>query len=495
MRRQLFLVFILAFLLSSCQVMTLNTGISVSLATRLPSPTYTSPAPTPTVAPSTPTVPPLTTQSFTLRTHPDDGLYPGDQVSFEVIAPDGVSMEGRTARIEIDDPVKTTLGAREFGPFGIAGRAQATFDWAWDTSGLQPGEYVADISILPGGPTWSETLSLLPGTAPTGEWASATNDCCSLQYITGTLAQKDLGKLLVMVDEQAQSVSQQLGTGFEKPVSIVFLPRVLGHGGFADDAISISYLERNYAGSSPEIVLHHELVHKLDSQLGGDLRPTFFIEGLAVYLSGGHFKPEPIIPRAAALLDQGLYLPLAPLMESFYTAQHEIGYLEAAALIDYMVGRWGIDAFYQFYRDIHLVQGNNSQAAAINAALLQHFQLTLGELENEFLRYLREQPVEPRWEEDVRLSVRFYDTVRRYQQALDPSAYYLTAWLLDSQQMRERGIVADYLRHPSAPENVALETLLVAADGRLRAGDYLRTGQLLDVVDAALQAAIVGEEK
>jgi hypothetical protein len=55
--------------------------------------------------------------------------------------------------------------------------------------------------------------------------------------------------------------------------------------------------------------------------------------------------------------------------------------------------------------------------------------------------------------------------------------------------MRERNIVADYLRHPDAPENKAIETLLVAVDESLKAGDYARAGQTLDVVDAALQAA------
>jgi hypothetical protein len=495
MRRLVFVLLILAILVSACQVITIDTGYSLSLVTSVPTSTQTVAVPTQTPLPVTPTITPLTAQSLSVRTHPDGGLYPGDQVSFEIIAPDGVSMDGRTARIEIDDPRNTVIGPQDFGSFGIAGRTQATLEWAWDTNGMLRGEYIADISILPGGPTWTETISLLPGSAPAGKWASATSDCCSLQYITGTLAEHDLEKLLVMVDKQAQSVTQQLGTEFDKPVSIVLLPRVLGHGGFADDEISISYLERNYAGSNPEIVLHHELVHKLDSQLGGDLRPTFFIEGLAVYLSGGHFKPEPLVPRAAALLDQGLYMPLAPLMERFYTSQHEVGYLEAGALIEYMIGRWGNDAFYQFYRDIHPVPGNQSQAAAINAALLQHFQLTLGELENEFLQFLREQPVESRWEDDVSLTVRFYDIVRRYQQALDPSAFYLTAWLPDSQQMRERNIVADYLRHPAAPENVAIETLLVAADERLRAGDYLRAGQILDVAEAALQAAALMEKK
>jgi len=422
-------------------------------------------------------------------------LYAGDQVSFEIIAPDDAVMDGRTARIEIDDPNNTALGPQEFGSFGIAGRTQATFEWAWDTSGLLPGDYVAGISIQPDGPTWTETLSLLPRPAPDAQWASATSDCCSLQYITDSLAEQDIDQLLKLADEQAQSVTRQLGAEFDKPVSVVLLPRVLGHGGFADEAITISYLDRNYAGSSPEIVLHHELVHKLDSQLGGDLRPSFFVEGLAVYLSGGHFKPEPMTPRAAALLHQGLYLPLASMAERFYISQHEIGYLEAGALVEYMIGRWGEESFYNFYRDIHYLEGNRSQAAAINAALLQHFQITLGELENEFLLHLTEQPVERRWEEDVRMTVRFYDTVRHYQQALDTSAYYLTAWLPDSEQMRERAIVADYQRSPVAPENIAIETLLVAADERLRAGDYLRAGQLLDIVDAALKAVVVDEIK
>jgi len=487
MRCKSLILLILAILFSACQVITVDIGTIASTVT--PVSTQTPVVPTPTITQVIPTLSPIAVQSLPVHIHPDGGLYAGDQVSFEIIAPDGANMQERTASIEIDDPNQTTLGPQEFTPFGIAGRMQATFQWAWDTSGLLSGEYVADISVQPGGPTWTETISLQPGPAPAAQWASATNDCCSLQYITGTLAEKDLGKLLVMADEQAKNVAGQLGAEFGEPVSIVLVPRVLGHGGFADNEISISYLERNYAGGSPEIVLHHELVHKLDSQLGGDLRPTFFVEGLAVYLSGGHFKQEPLIPRAAALLDQGMYLPLAPLAERFYTSQHEIGYLEAGALIEYMIGRWGDDAFYRFYRDIHPLEGNGSQAAAINAALLQHFQLTLGELENNFLQTLREQPVNPRWEEDVRLIVRFYEIVRRYQQVLDPSAYYLTAWLPDSQQMRERNIVADYLRHPDAPENKAIETLLVAVDESLKAGDYARAGQTLDVVDAALQAA------
>ena len=50
------------------------------------------------------------------------------------------------------------------------------------------------------------------------------------------------------------------------------------------------------------VIFHHELVHYLDVRSGGDLKPSMLVEGLAVYLSGGHYKPEPLMPRLAALL-------------------------------------------------------------------------------------------------------------------------------------------------------------------------------------------------
>jgi hypothetical protein len=52
--------------------------------------------------------------------------------------------------------------------------------------------------------------------------------------------------------------------------------------------------------------------------------------------------------------------------------------------------------------------------------------------------------------------------------------------------------VADYLRHPSAPENLAIETLLVAADSSLRSGDYTRTELMLDATNAMLDVFPAG---
>jgi hypothetical protein len=216
------------------------------------------------------------------------------------------------------------------------------------------------------------------------------------------------------------------------------------------------------------------------------------VEGLAVYLAGGHYKQEPLFPRAAALDQMGRYLPLATLADSFYTSQHEIGYLEGAALVKFLVDTFGWQAFNNFYRDIH-PQPDGKESEAIDVALGKHFGRSLGQLERDFRTALHRQQINPDMADDLRLTIEYYDTVRRYQQLLDPSAYFLTAWLPDGEQMRQRGIVADFLRHPQKPENIQIETLLVQADGDLRAGDYSRSEKTLITVNRLLDRFEISE--
>jgi len=216
------------------------------------------------------------------------------------------------------------------------------------------------------------------------------------------------------------------------------------------------------------------------------------VEGLAVYLAGGHYKKEPLFSRAAALVEMGRYIPLAALADSFYTSQHEIGYLEGAALVQYLVNTYGWQAFDSFYRDIK-PQSSGKQSDAIQAALLDHFGLSLSQMESNFLTNLYHQQINPDVFDDLRLTIAYYDAVRRYQQLLDPSAYFLTAWLPDGPQMRERGIVADFLRHPNGPDNQQIETLLIEADEDLRAGDYPEAEKTLVTVNRFLDLIEAGE--
>ncbi len=480
MRRTL-IPFVMVLLLACRAASSLPSSLAPATLTPTLPPTVT-PAPTYTPSPNLPRA------TYDVRFHPDGGLYVGDQVSFEVIAPPETNLRGRSAVVEVQGVEDAVFGPVEFERYGIAGRVQSTMTWAWDTSGLLPGDYAVTFSIEPNGPSWTETVALLPEDAlPAVEqrarWARAESNCCLLYYITGSEAERDLAELLQMADREAATVEERLDTNLSEVVGLVILPRILGHGGFANQDLSVSYLDRRYTGGEPATILRHELVHFLDNQLGGELRPTMLVEGLAVYLSGGHYKPEPLLPRAAALLELGWYLPLDELADDFYPSQHEIGYMEAGALVEYMVERWGWEAFNDFYRDI---RSGPDQVDAMDKALVRHFGITFSRLEDDFIGALGEQAVSEAIEDDVRLSVNFYDTARRYQQALDPSAYYLTAWLPNGKEMRERGIVADYLRHPSAPLNVILETLLLSADERLRSGDYAEVELLLQAVNAAL---------
>jgi hypothetical protein len=442
-------------------------------------------------------------------------------VSFEIIAPPDFKLADQRVSISLDPgQAARSLGEAGFAGFGIAQRLQANLYWAWDTHSLAPGNYTLNFSVHPGDYSWTETVALLPAQMLPPEeknarWTTAESNCCLVYYLTGSAAERDLDALLAMLDDQADQAARAMQMDFDRPISIIFLPRVMGHGGFAGNEIAVSYLDRNYAGGDPAIVIHHEMVHILDQRLGG-FRPSFLAEGLAVYLSGGHFKPEPILNRAAALLPPapgcqpasealegelvcslGLYITMNDLVENFYFTQHETGYLQAAALVEFMISEWGWARFRQFYLSIEPpARGDRGFYPAggpihgvVEQALQANYQLSLGELEQRFIAALEQQRLTPQVIEDVRLTVKFYDTVRRYQQYFDPSAYFLTAWLVDAQAMFERGIVADYMRRPVSANNLMFEELLVVAARLLASEDTPQAEHLLDQVNADLERA------
>ncbi len=466
-----------------------NTATPAASQTLIPIPTLTltsTPSPTPASA-------------YTVEYHPDGPLYVGDLVSISVISPQGISMPGGSVTFTLIEPQEQQLGYALFGDWGIAGRSQATLIWGWDTAGLAAGDYTLQYSIDTLGYTFTDTLTLLPADAlpavqAGARWAQANTVCCVVHYITGTAAERDLPGLLALVDQRAEHATQAMGIEFTEPIVITILPRLMGHGGFTSSEVYVSYLDRNYAANSWEMVVHHEMIHMLDGRLGGDLRPTMLVEGLAVYLSGGHYKPELLLPRAAALLEENtnLFIPLDVLAQDFYAAQHEISYLQAGALVQYLVETYGWELFSSFYRDIHPAP-NGSQVDALQAALQAHFGQSLAELEQSFIAYLRLQTDSASWQQDVVLTVSYFDTLRRYQQLLDPSAYFRTAWLLDGRELREKNITADWLRHPNQPANLALETMFISASDALLNGQAGEAQDFLSAINQVLDGVEIGQ--
>ncbi len=492
-----------------------------------PQPTLLQPTESPFVLSSTP-VNDLEPNDFIVQFHPAAPLFIGDHVSVEVIPQLSLDLDGYSLQVEVDDGTESDPASAYFTEYGISERSQATLMWFWDTSGLNEGQFTLHFTIHPEGLTWSQQVTLyqkedsllVPSDAT---WKTAILDCCQVHYITATAAERDLVFLLNMVEEQATLASQRMQAELDSKVEINFIPRLWGHGGFASNDILISYLDRNYAGNNPEIILHHEMIHILDRQLGGDFRPDMLVEGVAVYQTGGHFKKELLKPRAAALLPPqpgcvkaetvshnsledgdnsicslGKYIPIDKLLEDFYSKQHEISYIIAGSLVEYMVECWGWEKFSSFYRGIdsreEMYPGEseipNQTHEGIELVLVKHFGITLEKLEEDFIEDLKKEELSVQTVKDVSATVRYYDTVRRYQQILDPSAYFATAWSPSVTEMRQREIVADYLRHPAQIENIVLEMMLASANEYLITGQYQYVDEYLHAINQVLDGVI-----
>jgi hypothetical protein len=429
--------------------------------------------------------------------HPDPQLYSGDIVSLELDAANAdPTWEDASASLFVDSLDTEPLATANFAPFGIGGRAQATFQWVWNTAG-RVGPQTVILTIVEKDAEAGEpplevltlTVNLLPADArpmpePLARWTQTESECCVFHYLTGTAAERDIAAITLTADEAFEQVEEQLGVTRQNKVVFTLLSRLLGHGGFASDEISVTYIDRDPAHSGLINVFKHEGTHILDRQIARE-RPTLMTEGLAVYVAGGHFKPEDLEKRAAALLILEDYIPLTELADDFYNSQHEIGYLEAGAFIKFLVDNFGWEKFKAFYASF---QSAPSDSAVLDAALRANFNQSLAELEAQWLARLSALPPDMAQLEDLRLTVMLYDTLRRYQQLNDPAAYFLTAWLPNGPEARQRGIVADFVRHPTAPENIALETMLAAAGEAIVAQKSDDAETLLLSVNAVLDS-------
>ncbi len=424
-----------------------------------------------------------------VRFHPEERLYRGDHVSLEVIAPSEERFLNQTLTVTLTSP-PLLIGSTTFQPFGFDHRTQATLLWAWDTQDLAAGEYTLLFSIPALQEEWTETISLLPRTAmpaaeQTAEWQTLETACCKINFITNTAAHRDLEDIAEIVERQFQAVEQNIPANPDPKVEIVLIPRLIGNGGFANAEINVSYLDRNYTAGDFATIVRHEIVHVLDHRVNTKERPSLFVEGIAVYLSSGHYQPEPLSPRAAMLYRQNQHLPLRDLATDFYTHQHETAYLQAGALVEYLTQRWGWQTVWDTYLAMSL-NSDETHLQAIERSLSENLGISLSQLEEDFFAYLASLEADSLALQDVQSLQRYYETLRAYQQLLDPAAYYRTAWMLDARQMREKGIIADYWRHPSQIENLTLELLLNEAGRARRNGEFANVETILEAVECTL---------
>ena len=470
-----------------------------AVPTDAPSP---SPEPSPTAIPDPTDAADLSLNYTDVVLHPVPLIYAGDKVTFQLLphVPEGIPVNEVTAAILVDG-VQVAGGPLDRRNWN--GQAEGVYEWAWDTTGLS-GDYRIEVVLDPADAIQAGDEDLLNNTVaitatvhiPTGQaardaaatWETTETSCCVIHVVSGTAAARDMGTLVPLMEQAVQQASSRMGVAPSQKLHVYFIDRVVGQGGFAGTDMVVSYVDRRYAGGGLYELLVHEATHILDQQFAPQ-RISFLAEGLAVWVSGGHYKAEDIAQRSAALVALSAegtgYVPLADLINDFYPVQHEIGYLEAAGFVSHLIDRRGWNTFRDFYSEVSADDGA-TLAEAVDVNLQRYYGATLAQIEAEWLAALQSAPPDPVAVEDLRTTIRYYNVARRYQELYDPTAHYLSAWLPHPTQVREFGNPADLTRRPEEEINVTLEVMLAAADTALRDGDFARANVILDSVNNIL---------
>jgi len=506
----LLLTFSLILILAACQTpapvspvstpapataVTVNTAVTPTLAATATQ----SPPPTPSPQPSATSDPAdLSVAADSLYLYPIPYAVDGDRVTIQVIpnVPTAVNWEDVVVQVLLDGQ---ELISGNLIWQNLASRPEAIFEWVWDTTG-QTGDHELQIVLDPDDRIQTgdenpdnntlvanvaiQSINVRSAAEVNAAWVIAENDCCRVHVVTGTAAHRDLSQLLTMLDNAVREASARLDEPLRQKIEIYFVDRVFGQGGYAGSAMVISYLDRQYNGQGLYETLVHESTHVIDRQFAPQ-RISFLAEGVAVWATGGHYKPEDLDVRNAALLSIGQYVPLTDLVSDFYPVQHEIGYLEAGGFVEYLVNTYGWTRFRDFYGDVTLDDAPTPEAA-LDANLRSYYDKSLVEMEAEWQNYLLSLELPETAVADLTTTIRYYDVMRRYQMNYDPTAYFLTAWLPYPEDVEANGNTADLTRRPRAEINVTLETMLASADEALRAGNYSSANVLLDSVTRVL---------
>jgi len=458
----------------------------VPSATPTPVPTFT-PLPTPTPLPVGPGL-----ELGGVRFFPWP-LYPGDWVSVTVDPRVPIDVAGpMTLTWTLDD--KDVLMAPVV-PDGLDARLQARFYWAWqvpETTSVIPLTFTLSLPLDVFDPDLADNTLVVsveprPMAAfhepePEARWMSIEQSGVRLHYLTGAAAERDLETVTAEVTAAYADVSARFGFGAEgDPLDIYLLDRVIGQGGYASwDWVAITYTDRQYSPVNLGMVLRHELTHRLDAALGCHAAPSVVREGLAVYVSGGHYWPGSLVEDAAALRVSPHYIPLSQLADDFYTYQHEVSYREAGAFISYIVDHFAWEGLETFCRAT--LEGEwESASAQLSAGLLALGEADWQTFEQTWEVWLDAQTVSSETQKLLEVELHLMETLRAYQLVYDPGAHFLEGILFSPQDGAHWNITADFVRRPRETEAVALELLLVMAQEAIDTG-------AIDAVDRPLAA-------
>lgn len=308
------------------------------------------------------------------------------------------------------------------------------------------------------------------------EWQIHESDCCIFHYLSATAAARDIDFIAEHFQQGADEYKETMKAEIDSKMEIYILDRIFGNGGFGGNGqLAISYTDRYYGptlgGEGLETLARHEFSHAASiSPENSDNIVDFNYEGLAVYVAGGHYKPEPLAQRGAALYDLGRSAPVNEIIP-----QHELSYLHAALILTYITDTYGEEKLWEFLTADP--DPSDEQLLPLEDAIRLTFGVSLEEFDRGFQSWLESNDPGKQLD-DLRLTVELQDARRKYQEIYSPDPMFLRL------EIELRAVTRpDYLpvvmRESHAPANVAIELMIANANEAIGAGAYSEAEQLI----------------
>jgi hypothetical protein len=410
-----------------------------------------------------------------VRAYPGPVHYAGDVLTFEITTDGSFGEEPLSVSMSLDDRTPTEVSA---APAFL----NLVLPLALDTMNLS-GRHTVKFRTADGRLNESYSFEVLPAEQrPANEtrasWQVNEIDCCTLYYISETAAARDIEFIAEHFQQAARDFATITGEMIDPKLNVYIIDTMWGNGGFGGNGeLVISYTDRYYGptvgGIGLEILARHEFTHasNIDLVATGD-GVDFNYEGLAVYVAGGHYKPEPLAERGAALFDLGYYVPVGQ-----FFSQHELGYLYPAAMLTYIVETYGQEKMWQFLGYYDNLE--DDQPGSLEGALQAVLGVSVNDFDQGFQTWLESKDPGQQLE-DLRLTIELQDLRREYQERYAPAPYFLLA------EATSAAARPDYLpvviREARAPANVAIELIFANAQRAIAAGAYSEAQELIKVI-------------
>ena len=400
-----------------------------------------------------------------VRVYPGPEHYAGDILTF-AIKPSS----------SFDDSIEVSMAVDDQEPRAVPG----AFFWfdevilplALDTTGLS-GHHTVRFITANGNRHETYSFEVLPADRrPANEiravWQTKETDCCIFHFLSETAAARDIDFISEHFQQGALEFEEVMRAEIRSKLDIYLIDRMLMNGGVGGSGkLVISYTDRYYGptvgSAGVETLARHEFSHAADIGLENDVDGVDFnYEGLAVYVAGGHYKPEPLIQRGAALYDLGHSVPV-----NEFIPQHELSYLHAALLLTYIADTYGEEKVWDF---LNSDETRDDQLIPMEAAVSLTFGIPLEEFDRGFQAWLeKNDPGEQL--EDLRLTMELQDARREYQALYSPDPIFLLAEI-DVSAVTRPEYQPVVMREARAPTNVAAELIIANAQKAIVAGAY-----------------------